>query len=77
MPNELKPCPFCGKSVAKVATIAGIEMMDTDNINYAWSIRHYSVVCNYLSGGCGAMVGTSHETEAEAIEAWNRRADNG
>lgn len=36
----------------------------------------FFVVCNYLNGGCGAS--SCHRTdEAEAIEAWNRRVDNG
>ena len=37
------------------------------------------IVCN-ASGdntGCGANCGYGHFTKQEAIEAWNRRADNG
>jgi|GEM_PF-6762918 len=32
----------------------------------------YSVVCNYLNGGCGAC-GGYRETKDEAIIAWNKR----
>ena len=60
--DTLLPCPFCGNK--------NLEIAETWNGNY-----HGKVVnCNYLDGGCGANSG-SRETEAEAIEAWNRRAE--
>jgi len=60
--DTLLPCPFCGNKNLGIA--------ETWNGNY-----HGKVVnCNYLDGGCGANSG-SRTSEAEAIEAWNRRAE--
>ena len=56
--EELKPCPFCGEDVA----------IALDQLNGRF--RGY---CRVISGGCGAE-GPSSATDAEAIEAWNRRA---
>lgn len=70
---ELKPCPFCGKSVAYVDSVANHGMMDEYESNYSWSSTHYDVVCDYNSGGCGASTGKDNATPEEAIEAWNRR----
>jgi Lar family restriction alleviation protein len=63
---ELKPCPFCG----------GGAVLRRGNKD-----KHgYFVVCHT----CGAKTAffsdkyTSHvENKTQAIEAWNRRADNG
>ena len=58
--HELKPCPFCGNKDVEICEV--------------WSGRFHgkAVNCNFTDGGCGANSG-SRETEAEAIEAWNRR----
>lgn len=74
---ELKPCPFCGMSVADCGTIAEHEFMDEGSANYAFDSTHYDVVCCVLSGGCGASIGKMYETPEAAAEAWNRRANNG
>lgn len=71
---ELKSCPFCGKAVAKVRTVAEIELTESDDPNFEWEDSHYSVVCNYNCGGCGAMIGQFYDTPEAAAEAWNRRA---
>lgn len=71
--EQLKPCPFCGKSVAYAGTIADIELLDSDDENFDWASTHYCVVCCYNSGGCGSCGGI-RKTVEEAIEAWNRRA---
>ena len=70
---ELKPCPFCGKSVADVDTVANHEMIDSDAIDYFWCAEHYDVICDTRNGGCGASTGKNHKTPEEAIEAGNRR----
>lgn len=59
MPNELKPCPFCGSENIWVGDVSR---------NYdIWFVQ-----CET----CGATF--SHfDSEVEATEAWNRRADNG
>ena len=72
--TELKPCPFCGsKKAPRALTVAECELMDSDDYDYEWSSKHFTVVCNMFKGGCGASVNSSNETEEEAIEAWNRR----
>lgn len=59
--TELKPCPFCG----------GVGcVIKTDFIGYLEDFYH--VVCI----DCNAeMVNFKYRTEADAIEAWNRRAN--
>lgn len=61
---ELKPCPFCGQRDAGVRDHHG----------------YYSVCCGYWSDGkpsshCRQDWG-EFETEDDAINAWNRRANN-
>jgi Lar family restriction alleviation protein len=58
MPNELKPCPFCGGKVSVWHNLA------TDN---------YDIECQE----CCCDVQQHYGCVDEAIEAWNRRADNG
>ena len=76
---ELKPCPFCGKNVPNVGTIADHEFTCEDDMSYEYDSTHFDVVCAATAGGCGASTGKRYETPEEAIEAWNRRAgaDNG
>lgn len=57
--EELKPCPFCGK------TDSVIVSEDTP--------RLYVVVCTGMKGGCGARSLFSEKRET-AIFWWNRRA---
>lgn len=74
---ELKPCPFCGGTKLFVGTIADCEMQDSDHPDYKYNSQAYIVCCSCFNGGCGASTGGGNKTEAAAIEAWNRRADNG
>ncbi len=74
---ELKPCPFCGKSVANVDSVANHEMIDEYEPDYSWRSKRYDVVCDYNNGGCGASTGGNNATPEDAIEAWNRRVDDG
>lgn len=63
MRNELKPCPFCGGE-------AIIHKRAYDNRG---GLPHdFTVYCDK----CHASVRHYYPTEKEAIEAWNRRADN-
>lgn len=57
--TELLPCPFCGGEARPVKQIEG-----------RYAIARYSVSCN----GCG-LVAFYEATEAEAIAAWNTRAE--
>lgn len=69
--EQLKPCPFCGRTNKLIIHEMSQRLDDTD-------MKQYTVVCN-ASGdntGCGANCGYGHFTKQEAIEAWNRRADN-
>lgn len=63
MENELKPCPFCG-GAAVLKVVPHTE------------ITPYYVRCDNFS--CSVHVSTClRNTPEEAIELWNRRADNG
>lgn len=68
MENKLLPCPFCGQ------TKTLIFVPDDDYMVYA--AVNCRVECETVLGGCGAT-GGFRETEEEAIEAWNRRANHG
>ena len=70
---ELKPCPFCKTRRSILMTLAEIELIDTPT---EYQMSHYGVVCDYQSGGCGASTGWQYTSEEDAIEAWNRRAEN-
>ena len=70
---ELKPCPFCGGE-AKV-------QKDVHSIDGGLRLFYYVRCCL-----CGAIAGfklecyprqKEHKAKREAIDAWNRRADNG
>ena len=65
--SELKKCPFCGNTNICVMMDWEIEGRDESD-----GAGFYSVVCNYLNGGCGAC-GGYRETKDEAIIAWNKR----
>lgn len=57
MPNELKPCPFCGSKNIEITSYgADIVFIQCD--------------------GCSATF-PHFDCEKEAIEAWNRRVENG
>lgn len=63
MTDELKPCPFCGGD-------AKIKCGEIVNRYNTAVYRHYHVECM----SCG--VDTRYfDTEADAIEAWNLRAE--
>ena len=64
--ESLKPCPFCGNR----------EALDLEDF-YEGSVldsTDIAVVCNFHKGGCGAS-SSYQRSEAEAIAAWNRRAE--
>lgn len=61
MKNELKPCPFCGSDDIDYGIMSG-TMKGFDYIQ-----------CQ----NCGAEIRSINNGKyIEAIEAWNRRADN-
>jgi hypothetical protein len=74
--DALKPCPFCGND--KEPKLRDFDYFENDESD---SDLRYTVVCDAsrngsddVHHGCGADCG-SHETEAQAIAAWNTRAD--
>lgn len=69
----LLPCPWCGKLMAHIGTIAEHEYMDEDTLGYDWCATHYDAVCDATIGGCGGHTGPC-ENEYEARLAWNTRA---
>ena len=84
--SELLPCPFCGSTRAPEVSDVGeceecskfddcerrLENRTCEGCD-RWE-RPMFVVCNYNISGCGVS-GPYRKTEAEAIAAWNTRAD--
>jgi Lar family restriction alleviation protein len=60
---ELKPCPFCGSKAFLSEFVYDLEL---------GRVKMQFVECN----GCHATT-YEYDTEEEAIEAWNRRAEDG
>ena len=76
---DLKPCPFCGKSVAEMSDAKDCEScanFENEDACPAYETMDPCpwkfVVCSCDKGGCGASSGWKLNVEA-AIEAWNRR----
>ena len=61
--EELKPCPFCG------GTRIEVYHNPNNKLRY-FGIEQYNVSCVC----CAAQL--CRQKKDEAIEAWNRRADN-
>ena len=90
MDEKLKPCPLCGKSGAVWADAQDLEAcenfegedcpsLETKQVHLgddAKGCPYVIIVCDFNKGGCGASSGFRKSVQ-EAIEAWNRRADNG
>lgn len=68
--KELKPCPFCGGEV---------DYIHTDHETLIFRTHQFSCKrchANVFLEAEGHYK-TATETEIEAIDTWNRRADNG
>lgn len=61
--NELKPCPKCGCEA---------ELISSQT--FAWCNVYWYVRCT--NEDCDEETMLKYDTKREAIEAWNRRADN-
>lgn len=76
MPNELKPCPFCGGSVSIVKTSDGNEMW--------WFITRGKdenrCTCRVFMESDIFMIDDPHTIKSairnKLIDDWNRRVDN-
>lgn len=65
---EIKKCPFCGHKATLLQ-----EQYQINQSEYFPEFKHKSIVrCNK----CRASVGF-YTTDKKAIEAWNRRVDDG
>lgn len=72
---------ICGNGLApavtNVAEAKGDPMCEFDAHTY--DKYNYTVVCNVNndeSPGCGSSIGFGFESPEDAIEFWNKRADN-
>lgn len=66
--TTLKPCPFCGRKPSKVRALKTPTICET----------FYFVACKAPLSRCGANPKTQlFLTEEAAIEAWNRRVNDG
>lgn len=63
---ELKPCPFCGG-----IAFTSKEIYPTGE--KAWHVYHWNTEQCYIDD----CIMPDYDTEAEAVEAWNRRDENG
>lgn len=64
---ELKPCPFCG-GIARICDHKFYNGKTKD-----FSYHNYGVKCIV----CFAQIWQFYNTKEEAVDAWNRRTDNG
>lgn len=76
MSQELKPCPFCGRT-------SPLEVTDSNKIDlltqsdYAFDDNPtFAVVCNKNKEGCGSSSGF-WDTQKQAVIAWNTRTTKG
>ncbi len=87
MMNDLKPCPFCGGKVSLVLCDDEGNLHDEAYREHPYSglgfMLHHAheenPECPIASYECdGGILGGVHiyDTEEQAAEAWNRRADN-
>lgn len=63
--HELKPCPFCGGE----AKLSGLYIIGKTN---AWAVYCGNSPSNFT---CGAQI-TSITSEEDAVQNWNRRAND-
>ena len=79
---ELKPCPFCG-GTAKLY----VKTNCSRGVTRGWEFGVFCVKCSVTSPKTNYRLEVQLDTDGEvipiiderplAIEAWNRRADNG
>ena len=69
MPNDLKPCPFCGGEASVVRSYPQTLFSDEG------ATCHFKVTCHTM--GClGSAINLWDYTKERARAAWNRRAND-
>ena len=75
--DRLKPCPFCGKSPSiRVVSFRDVACNYFSGETVVKHVKRYRVGCGYALCLCHPQT-CLYDAQEEAIEAWNRRADNG
>ena len=67
---QLQKCPFCGMDVAEVMSFTDY-MKEHEFLNYEHA-ETYTIICNFINGGCGATCGYHYSIE-RAVSRWNTR----
>ena len=77
--DELKPCPFCGQTVAELSSVCDDEIcgnFEDEELCPAYepggSCGGVYIVCNKCKGGCGSSTGW-YRNRTDAVIAWNTR----
>jgi hypothetical protein len=85
MPNEtLKPCPWCNQTPWLQLTDAEgnfrtLEYLEDPYSGFSFALRHEvsdDIKCPIATGEDEILGAILYDTEAEAIAAWNKRADD-
>lgn len=71
---ELKPCPFCGGTAQVYTYVEEQAIYDKHTLGFLDTEERtvYGAGCPE----CGCIVAEKY-SEEQAVEAWNRRANNG
>jgi Lar family restriction alleviation protein len=74
MPNELKPCPFCGGKPQMFACDGSGSFFAPIGTTQFWGrkLDHFLIRCT----ACGVRT-KAYKTNRGVFNAWNRRVDNG
>lgn len=67
--DELKPCPFCGSKDVRVITSPDHCVVCCGNCHASITKMNFKV--------CSSIAETLKDAHPKAIEAWNRRAEDG